>query len=73
MLIFGKERFIKAHQDVTRDYYNYSYDRVVKDAICNKCGMVIGEQVKYEIESEFSFDKDEKNNWKFCPYCGEQL
>lgn len=71
MLFYSRERFIKAHQDVTNPYYNHSYGRYVRDAICSNCGKVIGEQVKYDIEKTFSFAERDFRDYKHCPYCGE--
>lgn len=73
MLVYSKEKSIKAHEDINRPYYNHSYDRYVRDAICGNCGKVIGEQVKYpDFHKEFRFDEEyEKEEYKFCPYCGE--
>ena len=71
MLFYSSERFIRAHQDTSHSYYNYSYDRYVRDAICSKCGKVIGEQVKYSGEKIFSFLTYEYRKYNYCPYCGE--
>jgi hypothetical protein len=76
MLLYSSEKFIRAHQDVSKRYYNYSYDRYVRDAICNKCGAVIGEQERFpdfDNHNHFRFAEDEKNKFKFCPYCGEKF
>ena len=72
-MFYSKPRFIKAHQDVTKQYYNHSYDREVRDVICSNCGNVIGEQVKYVIWEEFGFVDAEKDNYICCPYCGHKF
>jgi DNA-directed RNA polymerase subunit RPC12/RpoP len=70
MLVYSKERFIKAHEDVGNPYYNHSYSRYVRDVICT-CGETIGEQDNYpDFNKGFSFDSSEKNKYNFCPYCG---
>lgn len=74
MLIYPSETFIRAHSDKHNPYYNHSYDRYVRDAICSSCHKTIGEQVKYpHFDKEFQFPTTEKNSYKFCPYCGEKL
>ena len=71
-MFYSSERFIKAHQN--RDpYYNHSYDRYVRDAICGACGKLIGEQNKYpSFDKKFYFG-DEKDEYMFCPYCGNKF
>jgi len=64
--------FIKAHEDLGNPYRNHSYDREVRHAYCKKCHTRIGEQVKYEIQTEFSFGC-EKDNYTHCPYCGHKF
>ena len=71
-MIYGTERFIKAHMDRTIPYYNYSYDRYVRDAICFECGRILGEQIKYEGCESFRFG-DEKDSYRNCPYCGHKF
>lgn len=74
MLIHSTETLIRAHADVRQPYYNHHYDRYVRDTMCSECGRTIGEQVKYPyFDKEFKFESVEKNNYKFCPYCGEKL
>lgn len=74
MLIYSTETLIIAHADKRNPYYNHHYDRYVRDAACSKCGRALGEQVKYpDFDKEFKFELVEKNNYKFCPYCGEKL
>lgn len=74
MLIYPSETFIRAHADRSNLYYDHSYDRYVRDAVCSACHRTIGEQVKYpDFEKEFIFESVEKNYYKFCPYCGEKL
>ena len=72
-MIYGSERFIRAHQDIGNRYYNHSYDRYVRDALCSGCGKVIGEQDKYpDFGTDFRFD-NEKDNYTHCPYCGHKF
>lgn len=72
-MIYGTKRFIRAHQDVTQRYYNYSYDRYVRDAICSSCGTVIGEQECFpDFWEEFRFE-NEKDKYTHCPYCGHEF
>jgi hypothetical protein len=74
MIVYSKEIFIKAHEDMRNPYKNHHYDRYVRDIICGSCGEILGEQVKYVgLDEEFSFEETEKNKWKFCPCCGEKL
>ena len=73
-MIYSPPTFIKAHQDMSRHYYNHSYDRYVRHAMCSKCGTPIGEQVRYpDFEKEFKFEETEKNSYKYCPYCGNKF
>lgn len=72
-MVYGSESFIKAHQDVRCSYYNHSYDRYVRSALCSGCGKVIGAQVKYpDLEHDFRFG-NEKDNYTHCPYCGHEF
>ena len=72
-MFYGSERFIKAHQDRINPYYNHSYDRYVRDAICGACGKLIGEQSKYpDFDKRFHF-RNEKDNYMYCPYCGHKF
>jgi predicted amidohydrolase len=74
MLVYSKETFIRAHEDRGDSYKNHSYNRYVRDAICNKCGEIIGEQVKYsDFDKEFYFEDEDKRVWKYCPICAEKL
>jgi DNA-directed RNA polymerase subunit RPC12/RpoP len=72
-MYYGRERFIRAHQDIKDPYYNHSYARHVRDVLCGACGKIIGEQVKYEIEKQFHFENKEKDDYRFCPYCGHRF
>lgn len=73
-MFYGKTRFIKAHQNRSISYYNHYYDREVRDAICSNCGVIIGEQVKYDMDKKFHFDDTkEKDNYSYCPYCGHKF
>lgn len=72
-MFYGSEKFIKAHQDTRVHYYNHSYDRYVRDALCSECGKIIGEQNKYpDFDTDFYF-VDEKNDYTHCPYCGHKF
>lgn len=74
MLIYSDKHFIKAHQDIRNPYYNHSYDRYVRDAMCSKCGHKIGEQVTYSKGEEgFAFVEKAAQHYSYCPYCGEHL
>ena len=74
-MIYSNERFIKAHQDRQSPYYNHSYDRKVRDALCSKCGKIIGEQYNYvDFDKKFEFhEQPEKNDYMHCPYCGHKF
>lgn len=73
-MICSPEIFIKAHQDVSRRYYNHSYDRYVKKIGCVGCGKELGEVERYPTwDSKFSFSEPEKNDYEFCPYCGHKF
>ena len=72
-MFYSNPYFIKAHQNRSIRYYNNGYDREVRDAICSNCGAVIGEQQKYEIENQFHFIENEKENYTHCPYCGHEF
>ena len=72
-MIYGHKRFIKAHQDITMPYYNHYYDREVREVICSKCKKTLGEQVKYtDFDKSFRF-RNEKDNYKYCPYCAHEF
>ena len=44
-----------------------------RDAICSKCGYVIGQQTNtLPYNPEFKF-KDEKDNYTYCPCCNHKL
>ena len=74
MVVYSKETFIKAHENISIPYKNHSYDRYVRDVICCSCGHSIGEQNKYPVwDKEFSFEDKDKANWEYCPYCGNEL
>lgn len=74
MLVYSSEKFIQAHEDIRVAYKNHSYDRYVRDAICNSCGSIIGEQVKYtDWKNGFSFVNTDVVGWKYCPFCAEGL
>ena len=74
-MYYGSERFIKAHQDISNPYYNYSYDRYVRDAFCGACGKLIGEQEGYPDFDNFTrfYFFNEKDNYMHCPYCGNRF
>lgn len=72
-MVYGNKRLIYAHQNIMIPYYNHSYDRDVRDALCSRCGKVIGEQVRYpDFEKDFRFG-DEKDKYTHCPYCGHKF
>lgn len=72
-MFYGNKRFIRAHQNRQNPYYNHSYDREVRDALCSGCGKIIGEQSKYiDFDTYFRFE-DEKDNYLYCPYCGHKF
>lgn len=73
IMIYTKPIHINAHQDRNRYYYNHSYDRETRLAICCSCGEVIGEQNKYIFDDIFYFCEKEKEKYRFCPYCGERF
>ena len=72
MLVYSSEHF---HSKVNGHCYEY-YSR---DAICGNCGIIIGRQTCYNYSKgnkdkrEYYFEDREKNNYKFCPYCGKPL
>ena len=73
-MIYGREIFIRAHQDPKIPYYNHSYNREVRGVSCAACGSFLGEQYKYEMDNNFHFyDYKEKNDFKYCPYCGHKF
>ena len=73
-MFYSRVKTIKAHQDRSVPYYNHSYDREVRDALCSNCGVVIGEQVKYpDFDKDFHFDSKEKDSFSFCPHCGHKF
>ena len=72
-MFYGNKKFIRAHQDIRVPYYNHSYDREVRDALCSGCGKIIGEQIRYpEFDRALSF-KNEKDLYIYCPYCGHKF
>ena len=71
-LYYGEKEFIKAHQNLANPFYNHSYDREVRYALCQKCKAQIGIQSKYVMQTEFNFGCD-KDNYKYCPYCGHKF
>ena len=72
-MFYGKKRLIRAHQNRNTSYYNHSYDREVRDAICSGCGEIIGEQVNYiDFKKGFQFES-EKDKYTHCPYCGHEF
>lgn len=72
-MIYGSKRFIEAHQNRGNPYYNYSYDRYVRDALCSRCGKIIGEQEMFPaFKGDFRFG-NEKDNYTHCPYCGHEF
>ena len=73
-MICSPEIFIKAHQDVRIPYYNASYDRYVKKVEYVGCREEIGEVERFpDFYNKFYFKDKEKNDYKFCPYCGHEF
>lgn len=50
----------------------HGYERYEREVYC-VCGKKIGTQTKYDGWEHFSFDSREKEEYKFCPYCGKEL
>lgn len=74
MLGYSPEMYIRAHLDIGNQYYNHSYDRRVRNAYCECCNILLGEQVMYpDFEQEFQFGDRNYSKFKFCPYCGKKL
>lgn len=74
MLVYSSGTFIRGHANRKNPYYNYSHDRYVRDTMCSHCNEMIGEQVNYpHFDAGYRFETEEKNRYKFCPYCGEKL
>jgi DNA-directed RNA polymerase subunit RPC12/RpoP len=66
MLIYSNSFYIEDNGN--------GYDLDERDAICSKCHKVIDRQVKYRGTSEdFGFSTKEKEEYKYCPYCGEKI
>lgn len=64
MLFYSDERFINSKP--LSKYVRYAY--------CGECGSIIGEQEKFPNFSEtFEFVRQDKKNYTYCPYCGEEL
>lgn len=55
-----------------KDAGGHGYERYIRDVYC-VCGKKIGTQTKYDGWEHFSFDNREKEEYKFCPYCGKEL
>lgn len=73
-MIFSPEIFIRAHQDISNRYYNYSYNRYVKKAACSRCEEELGELERFpDFLNEFVFVEKEKRRYRFCPYCGHKF
>ena len=64
-------------------YSNHRSDALstTRVASCSKCGNSIGTQVKWkslgnfaiETPTDFHFVNEDREEFKFCPYCGEPL
>ena len=50
----------------------HGYEHYEREVYCT-CGKKIGTQSKYYNWTEFSFDSREKNEYRFCPYCGHKF
>ena len=55
-----------------KDIGGHGYERYIRGVYC-VCGKKIGTQTKYDGWDDFYFDDREKENYKFCPYCGKVL
>lgn len=67
MLIYSNSFYIKDNGN--------GYDLDVRDAICSKCHKIIDRQESYRMMKpiEFCFSTREKEEWLYCPRCGENL
>jgi uncharacterized protein with PIN domain len=66
MFIYSNSFFIEDNGN------GFSLDE--RDAICSNCKKVLDRQQKYKnIDKKFKFSDKEKNEWKYCPYCGKKL
>jgi len=45
----------------------------VRDVVCMNCYNTIDKQKAWDKNKEYVFSSSEKNEWKFCPYCGENF
>lgn len=70
-ILYKNEIFIKANP-YEHNYYYHTHDRWEREAYCD-CGNLIGTQVKYSKRKKFYYKDIEKEDYKFCPYCGEKL
>ena len=66
MMIYSTPRFIKAGRSSYYDCYE-------REGLCNTCGHSLGIQHKYPDWKNFRFEIREKENYKYCPYCGKPL
>lgn len=73
MILYDNIRLIRAGNKKYDICENDPYDKIVADAICSKCGSVLGEQVKREIDKGFHYIDGYKHLWFHCPMCGEKL
>ena len=55
-----------------KDKMGHGYERYEREVYCI-CGKKIGTQTKYDGWDNFNFDNREKADYKFCPYCGQEL
>lgn len=53
---------------IRSDYINIGYERIYEVLYCSYCGKQLGKYQKIK-DKEYSDIKD----WKFCPFCGEEL
>ena len=65
--------YSSGHFNPKRNGHGYEY--YSRDAICGECGSVIGKQDCYDTKEpkKYFFYDREKNDYKFCPYCGKKL
>jgi hypothetical protein len=66
MLVYSNPHYIEDNGN------GYALDE--RDAICSNCGKVIDRQKKYrKVDKEFGFSEREKDEWKYCPFCGTEI
>lgn len=68
---YQNEVFIKANP-YEHNYYYHTHDRWERDVYCG-CGNLIGTQIRYSRRENFYYKDVEKNDYRFCPYCGAKM